>query len=259
MFLKKTFMLLLCMLMIVPAAAKSKTKVIAHRGYWKCEGSAQNSLKALERAAEIKVYGSEFDVHMTADGVLVVNHDNDINGVVIQKNNYSAIKDMKLSNGETIPTLEQYLQKAKEKGMKKVKLIFEIKNHASPEIDREVARKCMDMVKEYKLQKRTEYISFSIEVCKELVRQDSKAKVYPLDGKWTPEQLKEMGMAGMDYNYGIIAKNPTWVQECHDLGMKVNIWTVDKPEQMKQVYDWNADFITTDLPEQAQALLKEAK
>ena len=67
--LKLSFLFLLCVLVAVPVSAKRKTKVIAHRGYWKTEGSAQNSIRSLERANEIKAYGSEFDVHLTADQV----------------------------------------------------------------------------------------------------------------------------------------------------------------------------------------------
>ena len=100
-----------CLAMASWVAAKSPTKVIAHRGYWKTEGSAQNSLRSLEKAAEVKVYGSEFDVHLTADNVLIVNHDNDIQGKPIQTSTYAELKDLKLPNGENVPTLEQYLLK----------------------------------------------------------------------------------------------------------------------------------------------------
>ena len=54
---------------------QAQTQVIAHRGFWKTEGSAQNSITALEKAAEEKLYGSEFDVQVTLDGKLIVNHD----------------------------------------------------------------------------------------------------------------------------------------------------------------------------------------
>ena len=83
--LKFSLLLLLCVLVAAPVSAKRKTKVIAHRGYWKTEGSAQNSIRSLERANEIKVYGSEFDVHLTADNVPVVFHDSKIQGKHIQK------------------------------------------------------------------------------------------------------------------------------------------------------------------------------
>lgn len=86
--LKSTLLLLLCLMMAGMVAAKDNTKVIAHRGYWKTEGSAQNSIRSLERASEIGAYGSEFDVHLTADNVLVIFHDNDIQGKHIQSCTY---------------------------------------------------------------------------------------------------------------------------------------------------------------------------
>ena len=46
----------------------AQPKVVAHRGYWTTEGSAQNSIASLQKAAEIGCWGSEFDVWMTADG-----------------------------------------------------------------------------------------------------------------------------------------------------------------------------------------------
>ena len=47
------------------------TQVIAHRGFWKTDGSAQNSIAALVKADSINCYGSEFDVWLTADNQLV--------------------------------------------------------------------------------------------------------------------------------------------------------------------------------------------
>lgn len=119
-------------------SGKDNTKVIAHRGYWKTEGSAQNSIRSLERASEIGAYGSEFDVHLTADNVLVVYHDNDIQGKHIQSCTYDELKDLQLSNGEKLPTLEQYLKRAKK--LKNIRLIFELKSHDTPERNRDAAR-----------------------------------------------------------------------------------------------------------------------
>ena len=62
------------------SAADHDVKVIAHRGYWTAPGSAQNSIDALAQAAKAGCYGSEFDVWMTSDSVIVVNHDGWING-----------------------------------------------------------------------------------------------------------------------------------------------------------------------------------
>ena len=108
-------------------ALSAQTQVIAHRGYWDCDGSAQNSIAALVKAAEAGAYGSEVEVSITADGVPVVNHDDDIQGHVIETTDYATIKDLKLPNGETLPTLEQYLAKGKE--TPGIRLVLEIKPH----------------------------------------------------------------------------------------------------------------------------------
>jgi glycerophosphoryl diester phosphodiesterase len=45
---------------------KAQTQIIAHRGYWQTQPpTTENSLKSLENAQNLKIYGSEFDVRMT--------------------------------------------------------------------------------------------------------------------------------------------------------------------------------------------------
>ena len=91
----------LCALALVTCilSIQAQTQVIAHRGFWKTEGSAQNSITALEKAAEAKLYGSEFDVLMTVDGKMVVNHDNTIEGMIIPETPYKQLKKLKIKNG----------------------------------------------------------------------------------------------------------------------------------------------------------------
>jgi glycerophosphoryl diester phosphodiesterase len=242
----KYLVLLFALAIAVPSFAKSKTKVIAHRGYWKTEGSAQNSIASITKANALKVYGSEFDVHLTSDNVPVVYHDMKVDGVKIQDVPYSRLKDIKLANGETIPTLEEYLNTAVK--LKNIKLIFELKSHATPEREREAAKMVVDMINARKLTKRTEYIAFSKVAAEELHKLSPKTPVYYLNGDLNPQQIKDLGFAGMDYHYNVFKKNPDWIKQAHDLGLKVNVWTVDSPEVLKVCYDNGVDFITTDEP-----------
>ena len=87
------------------------TQVIAHRGYWlKAEG-LQNSLQSLHEAMKIGIYGSEFDVHMTADSQLIVFHDNMLDTIEdIRKANYENIHVHGLFNDLFIPTLADYFE-----------------------------------------------------------------------------------------------------------------------------------------------------
>ncbi|MDD4516836.1 glycerophosphodiester phosphodiesterase family protein [Massilibacteroides sp.] len=250
----KTLILLFCLITAFSVSAQNKTQIIAHRGYWNTEYSSQNSLKSLEKAHDIKVYGSEFDVHMTADGVLVIFHDDRIDGRRVQDLNYADLKKVRLLNGEKLPTLEAYLKKGKK--MDGLKLIFELKSHATPEKNREAARKSVEMVEKMGLSDRTEYITFNLDAAKEFVRISPQTPVYYLNGELSPVQLKELGFAGLDYHINVMKKNPQWFKEAKSLGLKINIWTVNDPAVIKEFMDLGADFITTDTPVEALKVVK---
>jgi glycerophosphoryl diester phosphodiesterase len=230
-------------------AAQDKAQVIAHRGYWQSRGSAQNSIAALEHAGLIRAYGSEFDVHLTSDDVPVVHHDGTIQGVEIQKTTYAAIKDFVLSNGEKIPTLREYLEAAKH--VEPSRLIFELKPHETPERNREAARISVDLVREKKLQSRTEYVTFNQDAGNELIRLAPEADVYYLSGDLSPAELKTLGYAGLDYHYDVMKEHPQWFREAKALGLGVNVWTVNDTTLMREMINAGADFITTDIPSDA--------
>ena len=50
--------LLASALVLSTCGVMAQTQVIAHRGYWKTDGSAQNSIAALLKADSIGCYGS---------------------------------------------------------------------------------------------------------------------------------------------------------------------------------------------------------
>ncbi|MCM3711249.1 glycerophosphodiester phosphodiesterase [Sporosarcina luteola] len=94
-------------------------EIFAHRG---ASGNyPENTIAAFMEAARLPIFGVEFDVHMTADGELVVIHDESIDRTADGK---GYVKDMSLAElkkhdfgnwfspefkGETIPTLAEVL------------------------------------------------------------------------------------------------------------------------------------------------------
>lgn len=241
---------LLIALLLVTASAASQTQIIAHRGYWKTDGSAQNSITALMKADSIGVYGSEVDIWLSADGIPVVNHDADIavdgKKLIIEQTPYSTLKQARLANGEPMPTVEEYLN-AFEK-CRNIQLIVEFKMHKSAENENILAKKVIDMVRERGLEERVEYISFGVNFMNQVRRLAPQAKAYYLNGDMPPSVLSAMGLAGFDYNINVLYKNPQWVKQAHDLGMKVNVWTVNKVEDIQKMKELQVDFITTDEP-----------
>lgn len=232
-----------------------QTQVIAHRGFWKTEGSAENSVAALVKADSIGCYGSEFDVWLTRDEELIVNHDPIVYGKFIQYTPARRITRTKLSNKERIPTLEQYLLAGKEL---KTKLILELKSLNTPERETMAVEKIIAMVKSMELESRMEYISFSLHATKEFLRlAPAGTPVYYLNGDLSPKELKEIGCTGPDYHLSVFKKNPQWITECQQLGLKTNVWTVNKANDMDWLIDKKIDFITTNEPLVLQHVLKE--
>lgn len=257
-YLMKTKFVFILSFLVVSASLTAQTRVIAHRGYWKTEGSAHNSISSLTNAQNIGVYGSELDVHLTADGVLVVFHDNSIQGHDISSSTYDELKILKIENGEPLPTLEaHFIQAKKNPG---TKLIIEIKPKKDVELENKTALAVLEMVRKFKIEKEVEYISFSLNICKELVRLNAGAPVAYLSylggSAYTPKELKEWGISGLDYHYSLLLKNPEWISEAKALGISTNAWTVNDNETIQKLINFNVDFITTDEPVKVAEMLK---
>lgn len=242
--------------LLVGLTAMAQPKIVAHRGYWRTEGSAQNSITSLQKAAAVGCYGSEFDVWITADGVPVVFHDATIDGIRIEDTSFATLMNHRLQNGEFIPTLQQYLTEGSR--IEGCQLILEIKPHRNEVRDKRIADMCVELVRTLGLEKKTEYISFSKVVCQRLHEITPDSKVAYLNGELAPAQIKEMGLTGIDYNEKVFVKHPEWLQEAKQLGVEVNVWTVDGEENLRHHVNLEGvDLITTNDPEILKGILAE--
>lgn len=109
----KRIILMAALIISVASVQAQKSQVIAHRGYWKTAGSAQNSITSLQKADSIHCYGSEFDVWLAKDNKLVVNHDPVYKMKYMEYSKGDALTGLKLSNGENLPSLQKYLEAGK--------------------------------------------------------------------------------------------------------------------------------------------------
>ena len=246
--------LLFILSMSVVTMVQAQTQVIAHRGFWDCEGSAQNSITALQKAAEIQVYGSEFDVHLTLDGILVVNHDAYIQGYEIATTKYKQLKKLRLGNGERISTLDNYLKEGKKHP--RLKLILEAKALKSKEMEDIMAKKIVSTVKKYGLEEQVEYISFSQNLCEQFKLMCPNSEIAYLNGDLSPKEVKEKGWTGIDYHFKVFKKHPEWIKESHELGLKVNSWTVNKKKDMQELTKLKINYLTTNDPLLAKEIVK---
>ena len=242
--------------LLVGLTAMAQPKIVAHRGYWRTDGSAQNSITSLQKAAAVGCYGSEFDVWLTADGVPVVYHDATIDGIRIEDTTFATLTNHRLQNGEFIPTLQQYLTEGSK--IEGCQLILEINPHRNDVRDKRIADICVELVRTLGLEKKTEYISFRKVAGQRLQEITPDSKVAYLNGELSPAQIKEMGLTGIDYNEKVFVKHPEWLQEAKQLGVEVNVWTVDGEENLRHHVNLEGvDLITTNDPEILKGILAE--
>lgn len=253
-----TFLLMSCLLTACGPEVPGQ-KVVAHRGYWKTGGSAQNSISSLLNAGRIGAYGSEFDVNLTADGQLVVNHDFTFHGMTIYESTLEQLRadSLRLSNGEPLPTLDEYLEASLR--YPELKLVFELKSKGDPDYESVAIPKSIEAIRRYGVEERVEFISFSLSACQEFARLMPDNRVEYLEGVLAPSALKEMGINGIDYHFSVFDENPEWVEEAHRLGMIVNAWTVNQEKDILRMLELGVDHITTNEPELAQRLIREFK
>lgn len=257
---------LLTLVVLIPAGAMSGAdvadspkvpEVIAHRGFWNTEGSAQNSRASLRKAIETGCYGSETDVWLTTDGKLMANHDASYGGVTIRESSSDRCKELVLANGEHMPELQDFLDILISAPESPTKLIIEIKDHGNAALNRSAATATVKAVKVAKLQDRVEYISFNEDACLQVMADDPEAKVAYLKGGVAPEELKKKGYTGLDYHMNEYRSNAGWNVSAHDCGMTTNVWTVTSDADLGEFFDMGVDYVTTDAPVRAMQMRKE--
>lgn len=243
--------ILLAILTSCSHSEKETVQIVAHRGLWKDTDAIENTIESLVNAENSGCHAVEFDVRLTKDNVIVLFHDNEVQGITISESTIDEVKNIVLENGKNIPTLEEFLDVAKTMS---IDLILELKGAPTPEKELQAVKLIKEAVSERNLIERTSFISFSLSACKSFIELIPKSKVYYLCSYSTPEkiltpqQAKEIGLAGIDYNGKIIREHVEWIKECHDLGLKVNVWTINNEEDMLYYIENGVDFITTDYP-----------
>lgn len=233
----------------------NNNKVIAHRGAFKKNNLPENSVASLKEAIRLKCYGSEFDVHLTKDNLIVVNHDEDFQGIPIATSTYAELRQKTLHNGEYLPTLEAYLKE----GMKQdqTKLILEIKVAANLPRTLALTDAVFGMVQNMQAGAWVEYISFSYEALLRILQHHPAAKtafLAEINDELPVETLKKDHIQQADYDFNIYQAGD-WFNRAHSLGMTINAWTVNDKKDMLTLLENKIDFITTNEPELLLSLI----
>ncbi len=232
---------------------KGSALMVAHRGVSGLE--RENTLSAFIAAGNRSYFGIETDVHRTADGKYVVIHDDSTgrvgqDNIVIENSTYDLIKSVKLYDidGKTprtdlrIPLLSEYIRvckKYEKRAVLELKTIF----------TKEQVAEIVDIIKNEDYLEGVIFISFHIQ---DLIFLRELCPDQP--AQFLTGEISERTIGWMkDYKLDLDAHFPSIPEEnlkmLHDLGIKVNVWTVDDPATAEKLVSWGVDYITTNILE----------
>lgn len=239
-----------------------KIRRIAHRGF--SSEAPENSYASFAMAAEGDFYGIECDVWKSKDGVYVVSHDGNLERMCgkdreIPELRYDRIKQYTMQRGKKRTMhppqhpirLTEYLSILRR--VEKKLAVIELKmDYTTVEL-----REIVDLVKQYGLYERTVFISLHggvlIRLKEELDFPTERLQyVYGAisANKWIPVNMEVEhwlmeNHINLDARYTLVSKGT--VMRLHEAGLMVNVWTVNKKEEMiRMLTEVGVDMVTTE-------------
>ena len=227
-------------------------ETIAHRGY--VAKGVENSIEALEGAAKAGADYVEFDIILTKDNKFIVMHDYNLKRLAginkrVQDMNFDEIVGLQIKQGDytsKIPSLEEFVTKAKELNMK---LVIELKPHgAEPSNYIDIF---INEVKRLKLEN-YKFMSLNPKVVEEL---ETKAPNLET-GYVIPLQFGNFHQSNVDF---FVIEDFSYrdrlVEQANTQNKKVFVWTINDSALITKYLQSPTNGIITDDPE----LVKEEK
>jgi glycerophosphoryl diester phosphodiesterase len=213
---------------------------IGHRGARAY--APENTLTSFKKALEIGVDAVELDVRKTKDNQLVVIHDADVKRTTDGEGLVSelTLKEIKSfsAEGEKILTLDETLEFLD----KKVKVFVELKETG-------VEEQVLSIVHKKGLEKNVVIISFLEDALKKVRELDSDIET-GLIYATHKNPLKAALDLKANYLFALYRFTHTAnVEKAHECGLKVVVWTINKPEEVAEYAKKGVDGIASDKPD----------
>jgi len=239
--------------------------IFAHRGA--SAYAPENTLAAFELAFRQKAGAIELDAKLSADGQIVVIHDQTVdrttNGSgVVRKMPLDALKELDAGEafdpqfkGEKIPTLAEVFDTVGQK----LYINVELTNYASPRDA--LPQKAAELVRIHNLDKNILFSSFNLIALWRVKRLLPEVPIGLLIHpraigswaySWTGSLLKYEAL-----HPAVNDVNPELVSKLHAKQKRIHVWTVNQPEVMQTLFQMGVDGIFTDDPLTALIIRQE--
>jgi glycerophosphoryl diester phosphodiesterase len=227
-------------------------KVFAHRGGRKT--TPENSMAAFENSLHLGVHAIELDVQRCATGELVVIHDERINRTT---NGVGLVKDIslaelrKISNGkwfakefedQHVPALLEVLDLV----AGNVIVNIEVKN--APVNYPGIEEDLLEVISHYKYPERLVISSFDHKVLLHLSHESELQLALLADCAFYDLPAYATAVGATCWHPSVDSVRPDLVEEAHEAGLVVNVWTVNEERQWRSLIEMGVDGIVTDDP-----------
>jgi glycerophosphoryl diester phosphodiesterase len=229
---------------------------IAHRG---ASGDfPENTLRAFDAAIEAGAAMCELDVQITADGVLVVIHDETLDRTTNREGKVEMIHMAELQRldagswrgpqfaDERVPTLREVLDRVKGR----CDLNVELKAEG-------IAASVCELIRERHAEESTLVSSFDWQAIAEVRQVAPKIKTALLADRRAGlalEMASSMRVAAINPKHDLVDRD--LCVEAHRQGLKVYTWTVDDSTEMMRLIEAGVDGIMTNYPARLRALME---
>lgn len=242
---------------------------ISHRG--ESMDAPENTIPAFKLAMERNTSGSECDIHLTADKVLVTIHDSNTKRIgdremIVEESGFEALQTVDASNhkpefaGTRIPEFSETL---KYLGSDRLYYV-EIKGSDPAVIDAMIG----ELDKAGVAPEKVVMIAFDENIVRIFKERYPERKALLLtgfsafsNGTWSPSasqliaKLRELHADGVDINGNLSFISREYVKKVKDAGFEFAVWTIDDERTAKAFIDLGVDAITSNCAAKLQKLL----
>jgi glycerophosphoryl diester phosphodiesterase len=238
--------------------------VIAHRGA--SRDAPENSLAAFRLAAEMGADAVELDARLSADGAVVVLHDQTLDRTT---NGTGSVSDRSLAElktldagakfdprfaGQRIPSLDEVFETIGGRLL----INLELKNYERV-FDR-LAEGVIRIVRRHALERRvllSSFNPFALRTARRLAPDVPRALlVWQGQNGWMTAALRRLTTFEAYHPQDSMTDRAT-IAEQHARGRRVNVWTVNDVERMRELLLLGCDGLITDVPEVARQAVRD--
>jgi glycerophosphoryl diester phosphodiesterase len=238
-----------------PAVSASRPLVFAHRGGSKI--GPENTIAAFDRGLAAGADGLELDVHLSRDGVAVCHHDHLLDRTTRGRGLVADCTSAKLAELD-VPTLGAVLRR-----YPNARVIVELKTASTA-----LARCVVDEVRRAGAVDRVCLGSFSFRALRaarlhepalptSASRFEVRSAVYRSWINLSPGRQPYCAFQVPEQSGSTRVVSPRFVRLAHQVGVAVQVWTVDEPEDIRRLLGWGVDGIISDRPDIAAEVVRE--